>query len=160
MIDGTKNMMIAAQIDVKMFYADPSRPDYINEFCRAGISTVAATNDIRIGIDRHYELIKSGKYRVVKGNCQHLLDEYELYHYPEPKDLNPDQNQKDELPVDQSNHVCDASRYITMATYKHQGRVKNRVVTHSMAQKPKLDPMYDAGIKDILKKKKKNLNYI
>jgi len=160
MIDSVKNIIQASHIDIKMCYADPSRPDYINEFCRAGISTIAATNDIRMGIDKHYELIKTGKYRVVKGNCPHLLDEYELYHYPEPKDLNPDQSQKDELPVGQSDHCMDVVRYLTAATYKPQGKLKNRVVTHSMSQKPKVDPMYDAGIKDILKKKKKNLNYI
>jgi hypothetical protein len=86
------------------FYADPSRPDYINEFCRAGLTTIAAQNDIRIGIDSHYELIKEGRYQVFRNTSPYLLDEYSQYHYPEIKDLKPDQSTKDELPVDQNNH--------------------------------------------------------
>ena len=138
---------------VKRYEADPSRPDYINELCRAGITCVPANNDIRMGIDLHYELIESGKYKVFAGRCPHLLDEYELYHYPELKDLKPDQGQKDELPVDKDNHAMDCGRYLTCATYKRFGHTKNRFVTHTQREKEKsvFQDLEAAG----LRKKKK-----
>ena len=160
MIEAVRKMQISLGFEARIFHADPSRPDYINEFCRAGIKTIAADNDIRLGIDRHYELIKSGKYYVVEGTCPHSVDEYELYHYPELKDLKPDQSQKDELPVGKDDHCMDVTRYITSATYKPQGRRKNRVTTHSMEQKTfhSKDPFYDTEVHKLMKKKKRNAN--
>lgn len=104
-----------ATFGIKMFYADPSQPGYIEEFNRNGITTTGAENDIRVGIDRHYELIRTRKYKVFKNLNPYTLDEYETYHYPEPEDLGPDDNSKDSLPVDQANHTMDTERYITMA---------------------------------------------
>ena len=134
MIDAIRKLEIGLNIRVKRYEADPSRPDYINELCRAGITCVPANNDIRMGIDLHYELIQSGKYAVFD-RCKHLIDEYELYHYPELKDLKPDQSQKDELPVDKDNHMMDCCRYVTMATYKREGQRRNRVITHTQREK-------------------------
>lgn len=144
---------------VKMFYADPSRPDYINELCSAGITTIAAQNDIRIGLDSHYELIKEGRYNIFRGTSPFTLDEYEQYHYPELKDLKPDQNQKDELPVDQCNHTMDANRYVTMATYKRYGQRPNRIYTHSDIydlKKGSESVHYDSRVKELYKTPKKN----
>lgn len=106
--------------NIERFFADPSQPAYIEEFNRNGMPTVAAENARRIGIDRHYELIKSGMYRVFKNMCPLTTDEYSTYHYPEEKDLSPDQNAraKDNLPVEQSDHIMDAERYITISTYR------------------------------------------
>jgi len=103
---------------VKMFYADPSRPDLIAEFQTAGIPIMGANNDIQHGIDRHYELIKSGNYRIFKNSCPNLIDEYDTYHYCEEPDLKPDQNapKGKEVPVDQNNHACDAVRYLSIMT--------------------------------------------
>lgn len=102
---------------VKMFYADPSQPGYIEEFNRSGITTTAANNDIRVGIDKHYELIKTRKYKVFRGLNPYTIDEYETYHYPEPDDLGPDDNSKDQNPVDQNNHCMDVERYLTLAKW-------------------------------------------
>jgi hypothetical protein len=112
--------------NIERFYADPSRPDHINFLNSHGISTVKANNEIEKGIERHWELINTGRYQVFKANCPHTLDEYETYHYPEPGDLKPDQNQKKSinLPVDANNHAMDAERYITSHTYRI-GSAKN-----------------------------------
>jgi hypothetical protein len=109
---------------IERFYCDPSRPDYIAEFNRHGLTAVGAQNDIRIGIDRHYELIKSRNYMVFRGACKFSVDEYDSYHYPEPIDLKPDQStsERQELPVDANNHCMDAIRYITISTYKSELR--------------------------------------
>jgi len=103
---------------VKMFYADPSRPDLIQELQVAGIPIMAAKNDIQEGIDKHYELMKGGHYRIFRGTCPNLIDEYDSYHYSEEVDLLPDQNmpKNRDVPVDQNNHACDAVRYLSIMT--------------------------------------------
>lgn len=102
---------------IERFYADPSNPGAIEEFCRHGLPTVPAENNIRLGIDAHYELIKSGDFKVFKDSSPYTLDEYSTYHYGEEADLRPDQdsNPKDQLPVGQYDHCMDATRYLTMA---------------------------------------------
>lgn len=104
--------------NVQTFYADPARPDYIMELNNNGVSCVGAENDIQYGIGRHYDLIKSGKYQVFEGSSPYTLDEYSTYHYPEPEDVGPDDDAKEDLPVDQNNHAMDANRYVTMATFR------------------------------------------
>jgi PBSX family phage terminase large subunit len=113
-------MVMAAQrfrdlYQIEEFHCDPSRPEYIQEFCLNGLNAMAAINTIQIGIEEHYKLIKADKYKVFS-NCKNTIDEYSSYHYPDPKDLKPDQNGKDMLPVDQNNHAMDGSRYCTMGT--------------------------------------------
>lgn len=103
---------------IQTFYADPSRPEHIEEFNRNGLSCVPAVNDIRHGVDLHYDLIKSGKYRVFRGSSPYAMDEYANYHYPEPEDLGPDEDSKEQLPVGQGDHAMDAERYLTVMTYR------------------------------------------
>jgi PBSX family phage terminase large subunit len=103
---------------IERFYADPSQPGSIEEFNRNGLPTVGADNDIRRGIDVHYELIRSGKFKIFKNTSPHSLDEYSTYHYPEPEDLDPDQDSKEALPVGQNDHSMDATRYVTISTVK------------------------------------------
>lgn len=102
---------------IERFYADPSQPGAIEEFCRNGLPTIPAENSIRLGIDAHYELIKDGSFKIFKDTSPFTLDEYASYHYPEEQDLRPDQdsNPKDQLPVGQNDHCLDAARYLTTA---------------------------------------------
>ncbi len=101
---------------MRKIWCDPSQPGMIEMLQRAGIPASPAKNDIVIGIGEHYELIKSGRFKILKGTSPHTLDEFENYHYPEPQDLGPDQDAKKDKPVDQHNHVCDAMRYISIHT--------------------------------------------
>ncbi len=116
--------------NVTTIYCDPSQPAHIEELNRRfraqGLrcSAVGANNDIRMGIDRHYELIKSRRIKYFRGVNPHFIDEVETYHYPEPKDLKSDQKSKDELPVAQADHVMDTERYITISTYESRHRLK------------------------------------
>lgn len=114
---------------IEKWYADPSRPDAINEFNSNGIRTVPAQNEILAGIEKQYELIKSNEFFIFR-DCKYTIDEFETYHYQDPKDLKHDQNQGKSLilPVDQNNHSMDATRYVTMGTWlvgKHRLDVKN-----------------------------------
>lgn len=100
--------------NVKIFFCDPSRPENIEELNRNKVPAVGAENDIRLGIDKHYRLIKEGKYKEFIGSCPYAADERESYHYPEPKELKQDQDDEDQLPVDANNHVMDATRYLSV----------------------------------------------
>jgi hypothetical protein len=105
--------------NISVFYCDPSQPGYIEELNRAGLPAVGADNDIRRGVDVHYELIKSRRYKEFKGAMVLAAEERELYHYPEPKDLKDDQGSKELLPVDKDNHAMDCSRYLSLMTYRN-----------------------------------------
>lgn len=133
---------------IERFYCDPSQPGYIEELCRNGCPASPANNDIRIGIDRHYELIKTRNYKVFAGTSPHTVDEYETYHYPEPDDLNPDQDSKEAKPVDQGNHAMDANRYVTIMTH-NSGMKKSPYVP---GDKREQESQYDRL--DRIKKKK------
>lgn len=111
---------------IKTFYCDPEDPASIASFNEAKLTAVPANNDVRAGIDVHYELIKSRDYKVFRGTSPHTLDEYEMYHWPEEKDLGPDQDQKEPKPVKQGDHSMDTNRYISLATRK--GLAKRSVV--------------------------------
>ena len=152
-------MIVAAKqkmtiFNVEKFYADPSRPEYIEAFNRERIPTVKADNNIRIGIDAHYELIQSGRYKIFKNTSPYTIDEYASYHYPEEKDLGPDDDSKEILPVDAGNHTMDTERYLSMALRsKSIDRHSPRVPNDSMSDKIRQD--HNLRIK-FLKKLKKN----
>jgi PBSX family phage terminase large subunit len=98
----------------KMCICDPSQPAHIMEINKHGIPAVGGINDIRIGIDKHIELIKTDRFWVFEDTNLNGLDEYSTYHYPEPKEITIDMDQKEQLPVDANNHTLDADRYVTM----------------------------------------------
>lgn len=103
---------------VKVFYADPSQPGMVDLFCANGLPCVGAENDIKLGIGYHYELIKTRKFKIFEGKCPYSLDQYSTYHYPSPKDLKPDQDEKEIKPVKVNDDAMDAARYCTIMTYK------------------------------------------
>lgn len=108
--------------DISHFWADPSQPGYIEEFNRNGCPCSPADNDINRGVSLHYELIKTRKFKIFKGTCPHTIDELQTYHYPEPKDLGPDDDSKEQKPVKQNDHCLDSDRYITMMTFRSPSR--------------------------------------
>ena len=117
------DMIIAAKqkkavYGIQTFYADPSQPGHIAEFNRNGLSCIAADNDIRRGVDLHYDLIKSGKFHIFEGTSPYSIDEYSTYHYPDVDELGPDDTAKEKKPVGQDDHALDARRYLTISTYR------------------------------------------
>lgn len=120
--------------DVQAFYCDPSQPGYIEEFNRHGLTAVKADNDIRTGIDLTYNLIKEGKFKFFKGQCEHTIDGLNTYHYPEPEDLGPDDSSKEPNPVKQDDDAVDGMRYCTIMTY-HSGVKKPAQVPSPMPKR-------------------------
>ncbi len=106
---------------IKTFYAGPDQPGHIETLNRLGCPTIGADNDVRKGVDCVYEMLKTRNLKLIRGRCPHTIDELETYHYPEPKDLKPDQDAKDENPVGQNDHALDALRYVCLMTrYLHK----------------------------------------
>lgn len=103
---------------IQTFYCGHDQPGYIEEFNRNGLSALKADNDVRRGVDLHHELIKTRRLKYFIGKNQNTLDEIEMYHYPEPDDLGPDDDAKDQNPVGQFDHALDADRYLTIMTYR------------------------------------------
>jgi PBSX family phage terminase large subunit len=126
------------------FFCDPSQPGYIEELNRNGVPAEGADNDIRRGIDLHYELIKTRKYKEFEGTCPYSQDERESYHYPEPKDLRPDEDSKEQLPVDQSNHCMDVDRYLTLMTYRRDVKYTPRVAGEGKPPKSRLEQLQNS----------------
>jgi PBSX family phage terminase large subunit len=102
------------------FYCGPDQPGYIEEFNRNALPAQGADNDVRRGLDLHYELIKTRRYKIFEQSSPHTLDELDTYHYPESEDLGPDQSSKELKPVGQNDHALDANRYCTIETYRSQ----------------------------------------
>jgi hypothetical protein len=100
--------------NIEMFVCDPSRPDSIDEFMMQGIPCTSGHNDIRAGIDAHLSLMNEDRFMVFGDLNPYGVDEYNMYHYPQAKDLKVDDHQKELLPVDKDNHGCDADRYVTL----------------------------------------------
>lgn len=113
--------------NVERFYADPSQPGSIEYLNRQGCPTVAANNDIRVGIDIVYEEIKTRRFKIIRGSSPYTLDEIEIYHYPDPKDLKPDQDSKEQNPVGQNDHCMDAKRYVILMTIRNHVKISPKV---------------------------------
>jgi hypothetical protein len=101
---------------VEHFFCDPSQPGYIEELNRAGIPASGANNDIKRGIAKVYEELKTRRFKIVRNTSPHTIDEIETYHYPEPADLLPDRSIKEVNPVGQNDHMLDCIRYLTVST--------------------------------------------
>lgn len=124
---------------VETFFCDPSQPGYIEEMRRHKLNAVGANNDIKVGIGRHYELIKTRRLKFFKDCTPHTLDEIETYHYPDPEDLGPDDKAKDQNPVGQNDHAMDSDRYLTVELF-HQTSVK---IQPKVAEEKKIESNYD-----------------
>jgi len=94
------------------FFADPSRPDYISEFLRAGLNITSANNNVLSGIQKvKSKLIINeitGQPKLfITSKCENLIREFQTYKWTEQKDGH---NSKEE-PVKVDDHAQDALRY-------------------------------------------------
>jgi len=101
---------------IQTFYCDPSQPGHIELLNQNGVSAMKANNNVELGIEKHYQLVKTRSYKVIANSSPNTLDEYSTYHWPEPKSLLPDQTAKKPTPVGQNDHCMDANRYVTIMT--------------------------------------------
>lgn len=128
---------------IERFFCDPARPDMISALNKAGVTSSGfhvgneAFKPIVPGISKHQEFIRSGRYKVIRGACPHLLDEYETYHWPESKDDSPVK----EVPVPINDHLLDAVRYVTVGTMNIKPvEMPKPIVSRSHAVVDNFDP--------------------
>lgn len=125
---------------IEMFWADPSAPGYIEEFSRSGLPCAAAKNDIMPGIGLVYELVKTRRYKLFRGDNRFTIDEMETYHFPSDKDeIKADTAIKDTVPVKQGDHAMDALRYCVVSTYDGYHRKNPEVHNYFDEDKRKPD---------------------
>lgn len=98
---------------LELTICDPSQPAHIEELNRNGVPSIGGKNDIRFGIDKHYELMRAGRFYIFQDKNPIGRDEYSTYHYMEERELGTDEGirKKEKLPVDKNNHGIDIDRY-------------------------------------------------
>ena len=104
-------------LNIELFLCGPDQPGSIRELNMVpGVRAAPAINDILAGIGVVYDLILARKLKFVEGKCDYVLDELEMYHFPEPKDVGVDKDEKEQNPVKQNDHSLDALRYVVVTT--------------------------------------------
>lgn len=87
------------------WFADPSRPDSINDLRRADLTVRPARNSILAGIDAVNARLAAGRLLISKA-CTALRAEAQSYRYP--------QDGLGEKPIGEFDHAMDALRYLVM----------------------------------------------
>lgn len=104
---------------IKQFFCGHERPENILLFNQNGLPAVAVPEkNIQVGTDLHYELVKTRRYKLFNRLNPYTIDEYNSYHYPEPVDLEADDDAEDQSPVGQNDHAMSANRFVTLRTYR------------------------------------------
>ena len=100
--------------DVRMWFADASRPNSISLFRKlAGFAVRKANNQagsIASGIDLVTARIRTGRLKIIKDSVKGLIHESELYRYSTGED----EEAHGDTPKDANNHAMDALRYLVM----------------------------------------------
>jgi phage terminase large subunit len=108
--------------DITAFYCDPSRPDSIEMFRRAGLPVHKADNDLLGGITKVASYLPdedgNGERLHVSITCKNLVMEFENYGFQ----TDVEGTVTKEKPIDSWNHCLDSLRYGTMALAKRGRR--------------------------------------
>jgi PBSX family phage terminase large subunit len=147
-----------ARYGVETFYCDNEEPAMIKEFNNAGLHAVAAPKypgSLTDNIARHNMLIKSRDHKVFRGRCPYTLDEYATYHYPE---IDGDEENPSENPIDANNHLMTANMYATQCTEhvrsaarmalappQEKSRLERLLAGEFSQRGPKEDDWYESG---------------
>ncbi len=130
--------------NVRLFYADPSRPDYIQELNNRRIPVMIGDNDIQKGVASIQRKIKVEDFGITV-KCPNLLEEMKAYHYPETE-----LDGKEE-PIAQFNHAIDACRYAIATHFPLELEVVTKESPIWQDIKASLKPIDDAddGMEDV-----------
>jgi hypothetical protein len=90
------------------WYADPAGAQEIAALRQLGLVVRQGRNDLRAGIAAVRARLQTGKLKVVRSRCPHLLAEAQLYRYPTAQQGHADP----ETPIDDHNHALAALRYL------------------------------------------------
>jgi len=90
------------------WYADPSGRTEIEELRAAGLRVLPGVNSLRLGIAAVTARLRTGRLKVLRSRCPHLIAESRLYRYPTVQE----RRGESELPLDAHNHALGALRYL------------------------------------------------
>lgn len=142
--------------NIQRFYAGPDQPASIQLLSKAGLACSPAENSVKAGIDTTYQLIKDRRLSMFRDQAPNLADELESYHWPDPKDLKPDQDDKDPNPVKQDDHAVDALRYVMVSI----GRRRDDVLTPKVPTSKKGQETVEQRLKRLkARRQKKSENW-
>lgn len=136
---------------IQRFYAGPDQPGSIKALNKSGLSCSAADNNVKDGVELVYGLLKSAELKFFYDKTPVLLDGMENYHWPELKDLNPNQDEKDPNPVKQDDHALDALRYCMVSIAKK--KVDKQGIKRPENKQPNQETV-EQRLKRLKKKKK------
>jgi len=98
---------------------DPSEPEHIEEFQRAGLNAVPANNAVIPGIQRVAAALEQAKLRIHE-SCVNLLEEMQQYHWELDSEGRPKENER---PAKGNDHALDALRYAVMGLQQPIGPI-------------------------------------
>ena len=101
-------LRLQTALNISVFHADPSEPEYIATCQRAGVRVMPAINDVAPGINVVATAIKQGL--TVDPACEGLLEELPAYRWAPQRTTG---GLKDE-PLKENDDACDALRYAVM----------------------------------------------
>ena len=113
-----KNKMV--EHHATLIYPDPAEADRVEECRRAGLPMMETNKDVKGGVSMIQQLIRE-KRLYIFNNCKETIDEWSMYHYPEPEE---DKESKD-LPFKFNDHLCDAGRY-AIFSYQPVSNIANQ----------------------------------
>jgi hypothetical protein len=97
------------------WFADPAGRTEIEELRRAGLTVLRGNNAIGAGIAAVRARLASGRLKVLRPRCPHLVAEAQLYRYPTRAEAaRPGEN-----PLDEHNHALGALRYLVSRLDAH-----------------------------------------
>jgi phage terminase large subunit len=100
---------LQGEYDIERFYCDPSEPEHIEVFNRAGLVAEAANNAVIPGIQevqRRFKVKDDARASLyITSKCANVMSELESYIWDEAKDK----------PIKANDHSMDALRYGCMA---------------------------------------------
>lgn len=94
--------------DIDKIFHDPSEPEDISDYQRAGFVTVKGENSIMPGVQQvsRYFSDKNRKRVLISEDCTNFINEVVSYKYPDSK--------RRDKPEDANNHLMDSFRYLCM----------------------------------------------
>lgn len=95
----------------KAMVVDPSAGSFITALIYKGEVVKRAKNDVQVGIQKVYRMLKDGKIKINSDNCPMLILELGMYVW---NDKRADTLGKED-PVKANDHCCDALRYMVMS---------------------------------------------
>jgi Terminase large subunit, T4likevirus-type, N-terminal/Terminase RNaseH-like domain len=120
------------------WYADPAGRTEIEEFRTAGLRVLPGINEIRPGVAAVTARLRTGRLRVLRPRCPHLIAEASLYRYPTAQE----RRGESELPLDAHNHALGALRYlVSRIDTRYLARLRRKAPsTEEKAPLPPLSP--------------------